>query len=80
MATVAEHAVLAVLAAAEVYRAAFVGLVLDRTEFAALMRAVAERLGLALSAGAPPVDLSVFDDDGIGGFLCDFGRGHGVAP
>src|SRR5690606_21280055 len=77
---VAERTVLGMLAAAEpdlLRRLRFVG---QRRELAALVRAVAEGLVLALAAGAPEIALPSLHLDAIGRFLCDPGLRHALLP
>ncbi len=74
--TITKHAVAALLAGAEIDRAVFLGGVRHRGEAGVLMRSVTERLGFALSAGAPVVGLSSFDGDGNGRCLGDLGSIH----
>jgi hypothetical protein len=76
MGTITQRALLGVLAGAEVHHAGGFGLVGDRREGAALVGAVAERLGFAVSAGAPVIGLTGFDEDGERGFLRDVRGGH----
>ena len=61
MASVAELAIAAVLAAAKINRAVFVGGIWCWFEPAALVGPVAERLSFALSAGTPIVGFPCFD-------------------
>lgn len=77
MCPVTERAVVAVLTAAEIDRAALFSGVRSRGEGASLMGSVAERLRSALAAGAPVVGLARFNIDGDGGFLSNDGFGHG---
>ena len=78
MRAVAESSVAAVLAAAEVNGSILLGGVGLGGEAAALVGAVAERLGRTLAAGAPVVGLACLDLDGDGGFLGDDWFGHFV--
>lgn len=73
MRPVAKRLARRVLAAAEEHLAGLLGGVFDRVEIAALMRAVTERLFLALPAGAPEVILAFLYVDGEGGGLGDLG-------
>ena len=66
MGTVAEGAVAAVLASAEVDGSVLLGGVGLRGKVAPLVGAIAERLGGTLAAGAPVVGLAGFDFDGDG--------------
>lgn len=77
MASVAHHAVLGVLATAEIRRAGLFSLVFLGRKFRTLMRAIAKWLGYALAARTPPIALACFNFDGVGGFLGDYGGGHG---
>ena len=77
MGTVAEGALLGMLAGAEVDRAIGFGLVGHRREGGTLVGAVAERLRLAVAARAPVVGLAGFDEHGDGRLLRDVGGGHG---
>jgi hypothetical protein len=76
VASIAERALLGVLAGAEVDHAGGFGLVGDRREGAALVSAIAERLGFAVAAGTPVVGLAGLDEDGERGFLRDVRGGH----
>src|SRR5271165_3505936 len=58
MRAVAARLVVGLLATAERDRRRFLGLELDRAETAALVGSVAEWLGAALAAGAPPIGLA----------------------
>ena len=71
MGAITERALLGVFAGAEVDHAGGFGLVGNRREGAALVGAVAERLGFALATGAPVVGLAGFDEDRERGFLRD---------
>ena len=77
MCPVTERAIIAVLAAAEIDRAALFSGVRSRGEGTSLMGSVAERLRGALAAGAPIVGFTLFNIDGNGGFLSNDGFGHG---
>ena len=77
MGTVAERALLGVLAGAEIHGAVGFGLIRDRREGGTLVGAVAERLRLAVAARAPVVGLAGFDEDRNRGLLGDMGGGHG---
>ena len=74
--TVAEGALLRVLAGAEVDRAVGLGLVGYRSEGGTLVGAIAERLRLRMAAGAPVVGLAGFDEDRERGLLRDMRGGH----
>jgi hypothetical protein len=74
--SVAQGALLRVLTRAEVDRAIGLGLVRNGREGRTFMRAVAEGLILAVSAGAPVVGLAGFDEDGDRRLLGDVGGGH----
>ena len=74
--TVTKHPVAAVLAAAKIDRAVFLGGVGDRGEAGAFVGPVAEGLGFAFAAGAPVVGLASFDGDRNGGGLGDFRGVH----
>ena len=76
VASIAERALLGVLAGAEVDRAGGFGLERYRREGGTLVGAIAERLVLAVSARAPVVGLAGFDEDGDRGLLRDAGRAH----
>ena len=76
MRAVAEGAVAAVLAAAEVNGAIFLCSVGSRGEATSLVGAVAEGLRGAFATGAPVVGLACLDSDGDRGFLSDNGFGH----
>ena len=78
MRPVAERAVGAVLAAAEINGAIFLGGVGSRCEAGSFVGAVAEWLGRTLAAGAPVIGFACFDGDGDRGFLGDDGFGHGI--
>lgn len=81
MRPVAQRLARRVLAAAEEHLAGLFGGVFDRGEIAALVRAVTERLPLALPAGAPEVILAFLHLDGEGGGLGDLGGvGHFGSP
>jgi len=71
VATVAEGLLGGMLAAAEIDRLRFCGLVLHRSEIGAFVTAVAERLLSALAAGAPEVTLACFHFYRIRTFLSD---------
>lgn len=73
---VAECAVAAVFAAAEIDRARFFGFVRCRCKFRSLVRAVAERLRRALTARAPVVGFASFDFDSDRGFFGDDRSAH----
>jgi len=73
---VAEGAVAAVLASAEVDGSIFLCGVGGRREAASLMGTVAERLRSTFAAGAPVIGLTGFDLDRDGGFLSNDGFGH----
>ena len=79
MAAIAQGGMRTVLAAAEIYRAALVGLVFERHKIRALMRTVAERLTLAPAAGAPPVTFSRLDFHRTGAFLGNYGFRHDLS-
>ena len=74
--SVAEDAVAALFAGAEIDGAVFFGGVGNWGEVGALVGSVAEGLGFAVTAGAPVVGLACDNSDGCGGFLCDFWSGH----
>ena len=76
--TVAEDAVGALFAGAEIHGAVFFGGVGNWGEVGALVGSVAEGLGFALAAGAPVVGFACDNSDGSGGFLGDFGFIHGL--
>jgi hypothetical protein len=76
MGAVAERALLGVLARAEVDRAVAFSLIRDGDEGGTLVGAIAERLVLAMAAGAPVVGLTGFDEDGDRGLLRDMGGAH----
>ena len=78
MRPVAERAVCAVLAAAEINWAISLGGVRSRSESGSFMGSVAEWLRGALAAGAPVIGLAYFDGDGDRGFLRDDGFGYGM--
>jgi len=71
--TVAQHSLGTVLAAAKIYGFRFGCLVFDRGKFAALVAAIAERLGGTFAAGTPPVAFAGFHLNGKRGFLGDNG-------
>jgi len=73
---VAQGALLRVLAGAEVNRAVGLGLVGNGRERRTLVRTVAEGLVLAVSAGAPVVGLTGFNEDGDRRLLGDVRGGH----
>lgn len=77
VAAVAHRAILGFLAGAEPLRSVFGGLVFERAEFRALVRAVAEGLGFAQATRAPPIGLAGCDVDGDGIVLRGCGFGHG---
>jgi hypothetical protein len=64
------------LAGAEVNGAVRLGFIRHRREGGTLVGAIAERLVLAMAAGAPVVGLAGFDEDGDRGLLRDVGRAH----
>jgi hypothetical protein len=74
---VAERTILGVLAGAEIDRAVGLGLVRHGREGGAFMAAVAERLRLAVSTGAPVVGLTGFNEDRERRLLRDMRGGHG---
>ena len=76
MRAVAECAVAAVLAAAEINRAILLSGVGSGSKTASLVGAIAERLSGTLATGAPVIGLSGFDGDGDRGFLSNDGFGH----
>jgi hypothetical protein len=76
MGAVAQGTLLRVLAGTEVNGAVRLGLIRHRREGGTLVGAIAERLVLAVSAGAPVVGLAGFDEDGDRGLLRDAGRAH----
>ena len=76
MGAVAQGTLLRVLAGAEVDRAISLGLIGNGRERRTLVGAVAERLVLAVSAGAPVVSLTGFDEDGDRRLLGDVRGGH----
>ena len=78
MGAVAESAVAAVFAAAEVDGSIFLCGVGLWGKAASLVGSIAERLGGTLAAGAPVVGLASLNLDGDGGLLGDDGFGHGV--
>ena len=55
----------AVFATTKIHRLGFLGMVFHGGEFAAFVRAVAKRLRLALSAGAPVIVFTRFDVAGV---------------
>jgi hypothetical protein len=71
VATIAEDAAFAALAATEVSRLGFCGLELHRREASAGVAAVTEGLSLAQSTGTPVVALSRFNLNRIGTLLRD---------
>ena len=73
MGAVAEGALLGMLAGAEVYGAVRLGLIGHGRKGGPLVGAVAEGLVLTVSARAPVVGLTGFDEDGERGFLRDMG-------
>jgi hypothetical protein len=73
---VAQSALPGVLAGAEIDRAVRLGLVRDRSKSRTFVRAVAEGLVLAVSAGTPVVGLTGFDEDGDRRLLRDVGGAH----
>lgn len=76
MGAVAERAVAAVFATAEVNRAGLFSLERFRSKAAAAVRAVAKRLALALAARAPEIGFPGFDDDRIRSLLRNDGVAH----
>ena len=76
MRSVAECAIAAVLAAAEINRAIFFGGIGGWRKAASLVGAVAERLSGTLATGAPVVGFSGFDGNGDRGFLSNNRFGH----
>ncbi len=76
MCAVAQRAVGAVFAAAEIDRARLLGLVWRWRKSRSLVRAVAEWLRCALAARAPVVGFAGFDFDGDRGFLGDDRSAH----
>jgi hypothetical protein len=66
---VAQGALGAVLATAEINGSGFIRLVFHRRESAALVAAITEWLGGAFAAGTPPVTLACFNFNGKWGFL-----------
>lgn len=77
MAAVAECPVLAVLAAAEIYRPGRLGFVRGGRKAGTLVGTVAKRLTFTLTAGAPVVGFPGFDFDGARAFLGYCGLVHG---
>jgi hypothetical protein len=75
---VAEDAVSALFAGAEIDGAVFFGGVGNWGEVGALVGSVAEGLGFALAAGTPVVGFACDNSDGSGGFSGDFGFIHGL--
>ena len=73
MRAVAEGTLLGVLTGAEVNGAVRLGLIRHGRESGTLVGAIAERLVLAVSARAPVVGLTDFDEDGDRGLLGDVG-------
>jgi hypothetical protein len=80
VATIAEDATLAVLAATEVNRLGFCGLELYRREASASVAAVTEGLSLAQATGTPVVALACFNLNRIWTFLRDCWYGHLILP
>jgi hypothetical protein len=76
MRAVAEGTLLGVLAGAEVDGSVSLSLVRHWREGGTLVGAIAERLVLAVSAGAPVVGLAGFDEDGDRGLLRNVGGAH----
>jgi hypothetical protein len=76
MRAVAERAVTAVLASAEVNRAILLSLVRSRRKACSLVGSIAEGLRGTLATGAPVIGLSCFDIDRDGRFLSDGRFGH----
>jgi hypothetical protein len=76
MRAIAQGTLLRVLAGAEVNGAVRLGLIRHRREGGTLVGAIAERLVLAVSAGAPVVGLAGFDEDGDRGLLRNVGGAH----
>jgi hypothetical protein len=74
--TVAQGALLGVLAGAEVDRAGGFGLIRYRCEGGTLVGAIAERLVLAVAAGTPVVGLAGFDEDRDRRLLRNVGGTH----
>jgi hypothetical protein len=72
VASVAENRMGCMLAAAEIDGFGFGGLEFYGREFASLVAAVAERLGIALAAGTPVVAFTGFDFDGKRAFLGNY--------
>jgi hypothetical protein len=76
---VAERPIFAVLAAAEINGAGFLGGVGRGREARAFVAAITERLVFAQAARAPVVSFSGFDGDGQGRFLGNDGKIHGAS-
>jgi hypothetical protein len=76
MGAVAERTLLGVLAGAEIDRAVGLGLVWHGREGGAFVAAVAERLRLAVSTGAPVIGLTSFHEDRERRLLRDMRGGH----
>lgn len=76
--TVAEDAVGALFAGAEIHGAVFFGGVGNGRKPCAFVRTVAEGLGFALAAGTPVIGFSGDNGDGRGGLLGNFWSGHGL--
>jgi hypothetical protein len=74
--SVAQGTLLRVLARAEVDRAVGLSLVRHGREGRTFVRAVAEGLVLAVSAGTPVIGLAGFDEDGDRRLLRNVGGGH----
>lgn len=74
--SIAQGAVLAVLAGAEPDLTIRLGLVFHRLKAGALVGTIAKGLLGAAATGAPPVAFSGFDLYGQGGFLGNHGCGH----
>jgi hypothetical protein len=73
---IAEGALLGVLTGAEIDGTVGFSLIRDWREGGTFMGAIAERLRLAVSARAPVVGLTGFDEDGERRLLGDMGGGH----
>jgi len=76
MRAVAERAIAAVLAAAEIDGAILLGCVGSRRKISSFVRAITEWLRGTFTAGAPVVGLACFNFDGNRGFLSNDGFGH----
>jgi hypothetical protein len=77
MGAVTERTLLGVLTGAEIDGTIGFRLIRDRREGGTLVGAIAEGLRLAVSARAPIVGLTSFNEDGDRRLLRDVGGGHG---